>query len=244
MRFSSAVTVWPYVRVCVRMCHFFLCIIFATLCVCKQGGKMLSTWSLSKHALTLAHAQTTAPRWVRGDNEPTGGKQSAEVYREEERGNALWFGLFCDPDSAWKAEGEWWCHYSLPSGATHMHTHSVCLTQWKGCSLVPFVHRDQETHRFVRAHIHPQQGWGETPFGPQRAFYTRPLPKGAGPARARTSHLLLMSYCCTLWWNIIALWCVNKACVFCHSICCPVSQQEQQAGVEKPRGAAGRALCH
>lgn len=50
---------------------------------------MLSTWSLSKHALTLAHTQTTAPRWVRGDNESIGGKQSAEVYREEERGNAL-----------------------------------------------------------------------------------------------------------------------------------------------------------
>lgn len=79
------------VRVSVRMCCFFLCVIFARLCVCvcKQGSKMLSTWSLSKHALTPAHTQTTAPWWVRGDNGPTGGKQSAEVYREEERGNAL-----------------------------------------------------------------------------------------------------------------------------------------------------------
>lgn len=98
---------------------FFSCVIFVTLCVCKQGCKMLSTWSLSKHTLTLAHTQTTAPWWVCGNNGHTGGKQSAEVYREVERGNALWFGLFCDPDSTWKAEGEWWCHYSLPSGATH-----------------------------------------------------------------------------------------------------------------------------
>lgn len=30
---------------------------------------------------------------------------------------------------------------------------------------------------------------------------------------------LLMSYCCTLLWNIIALWCVNKAGACCHSIC-------------------------
>ncbi len=51
-----------------------------------------------------------------------------------------------------------------------LHTHSVCLAQWKGCSLVPFVRRDQETHRHVRAHIHPEQGWGETPFAPPEGF--------------------------------------------------------------------------
>lgn len=112
-----------------------------------------------------------------------------------------------------------------------LHTHAVCLAQWKGCSSVPFVRREAGNTR-----TSTRTSRAETPRVPQRAFYTRPLPKGAGPARARTSHLLLMSYCCTLWWNIIALWCVNKACVFCHSICCPVSQQEQQAWVEKPRG--------
>lgn len=35
---------------------------------------------------------------------------------------------------------------------------------------------------------------------------------------------LLMSYCCTLLWNIIALWCVNKAGACCHSICSPAGQ--------------------
>lgn len=37
--------------------------------------------------------------------------------------------------------------------------------------------------------------------------------------RTGTRATLLMSYCCTLLWNIIALWCVNKAGSCCHSIC-------------------------
>lgn len=41
---------------------------------------------------------------------------------------------------------------------------------------------------------------------------------------------LLMSYCCTLLWNIIALWCVNKAGVCCHDICSPAGQTSKREG--------------
>lgn len=42
---------------------------------------------------------------------------------------------------------------------------------------------------------------------------------------------LLMSYCCTLLWNIIALCCVNKAGACCHSICSPAGQTSTREGV-------------
>ena len=48
---------------------------------------------------------------------------------------------------------------------------------------------------------------------------------------------LLMSYCCTLLWNIIALWCVNKAGACCHSICSPAGQTGTTSrGEEEERG--------
>lgn len=48
---------------------------------------------------------------------------------------------------------------------------------------------------------------------------------------------LLMSYCCTLLWNIIALWCVNKARACCQSICSPAGRTGRTTG---GRGVAER----
>lgn len=45
-----------------------------------------------------------------------------------------------------------------------------------------------------------------------------------------------MSYCCTLLWNIIALWCVNKAGACCRSIC---SQAGQTGTTSRGGGGEG-----
>ncbi len=158
------------------------------VCVCKQGSKMLSTWSLSMHTCTLAHTQTTAPQWVCGDNRRTGGKQSAEVYREVERGNALWFGLFCDPDSAWKAEGEWWCHYSLPSGATH----TLCLFSAVKRMLLSALCAPGPRNTQTRTCTHTSRaGLGRDAVRPPRGLFTR------GPyLRERGRHALTQATCC------------------------------------------------
>lgn len=49
-----------------------------------------------------------------------------------------------------------------------------------------------------------------------------------------------MSYCCTLLWNIIALWCVNKAGVCCHSICSPAGPTGTTSGGRWERGEGVR----
>lgn len=51
---------------------------------------------------------------------------------------------------------------------------------------------------------------------------------------------LLMSYCCTLLWNIIALWCVNKAGACCHSICSPAGQTGTTSGGRRRWGGRSR----
>lgn len=52
---------------------------------------------------------------------------------------------------------------------------------------------------------------------------------------------LLMSYCCTLLWNIIALWCVNKAGACCHSICSPAGQTGTTSWGRRRRRWGGRS---
>lgn len=61
---------------------------------------------------------------------------------------------------------------------------------------------------------------------------------GTRPTLPTQHQKLLMSYCCTLLWNIIALWCVNKAGACCHSICSPAGQTGTTSRERRWWGAA------
>lgn len=128
-QFSAAVTVWPCVRVSVWMCCFFLCVIFATVCVCVCVNKVVRCSPPGVFPSTRSHSHTPKPQHLGGSVATMGPLEGNNQQKciEKKRGEMLCdLEIFCDLDSAWKAEGG--VVMSLFSAVRcYTHAHTLCL---------------------------------------------------------------------------------------------------------------------